>query len=122
MSAAAPLHHPALAASSALPPGVPVSALRHLGLTAAHILALEVLGVSLVEAVERGVIKLPAPLTAEALPAYLETIKDWVAMGLDPNEPHDDKSMITHEAAVSAGLLREPESEIGERDGDRGRG
>lgn len=93
----------------ALPAGVPPSALKHLGITSAHILALEVLGITLLDAVAHGFIKLPAPLTVEAFPAYLNTVKEWVEMGLDPNEPHDEAGMVPLEQAKAEGLLPELE-------------
>jgi len=93
-------------AFSALPPGIPATALRHLGISAAQILALEVLGVTFLDAVGHGIIKLPPPLTLEALPDYLETIREWTAMGLDPN---DAGSTISQEQAIAEGLLPKTE-------------
>lgn len=93
------------AAFRALPSGVPPDALAHLGITGAQILALEVLGISLVDAANKGIITLPSPLTPEAFPGYLRSIAEWVAMGLDPNEPHDVGGMVTLEQAKTSGLL-----------------
>ena len=67
----------------------PPEMLEHLGITAKHLEALGVLDLSLEDAVARGVIRLPPPLTPEQFPQYLRHLQDIHEMGMTMKEWSD---------------------------------